>query len=182
MKTPPPPEGFIFASEGPLAHPSTEPTNDILWYYHLNGWIDCKWSGNGSGPWAVREGSPVAIANGLSPAPPAAPDPALAAFNALAAQLNAKLDALNARLDRMEARAAEMESTTDPTMQDLPWNPEWPDPPPLPERKTRWVNRGCGFYPYVPTGNRIVYFLTTNKNWSQTFLFSHTKLHHIEAV
>ena len=103
----------------------------------------------------------------------------LDAFNALAAQINAKLDALNARLDRMDARAAAME---DPTLRDLPWDPTWPEPPPLPEGKSRWVNRGCGFDAYVPTENRIVYFLMACKEWQPTNMFSNTTLQYIEAV
>jgi hypothetical protein len=103
----------------------------------------------------------------------------LAAFDALAAQINAGIDTINARIDRMEARAAEME---DPTLRELPWNPDWPEPPPLPEGKTRWVNRGSGFQEYVQTGERIVYFRMACGEWQRTYLFSHSSLHHIEAV
>ena len=181
--TPTPPKGFIFASHGPLAHPSPTPTRDILWCSSEGEWFDWNWDGNGSGPYAVREGSPIAIANGLSPAPPAEPDSALAAFNALAEQINAKLDALNARLDRMEARAAAMETVVDPTMRELPWNPEWPKPPPLPEGKTRWVNRGDEWTGIYNAENRTVRWLQKNPTkWMVATEFSHIGIHHIEAV
>jgi hypothetical protein len=178
--TTPPPKGFIYAGNGPLAHPSPNPTFDIVILDKNGGkWLDDPCSGCSVGYYAVREDSPVAIANGFSSA---APDPALAAFNALAAQINAKLDSINARLDRMDSRASAMETTTDPTLRELPWNPEWPEPPPLPEGKTRWVNRGSGFQEYVPTGERVVYFLMACGEWQRTYLFSHSSLYHIEAV
>jgi hypothetical protein len=175
MTTPPPPKGFIYAGEGPLAHPSETKTHDILWLSVLGEWTGghAGWKGRACGPWAVREGSPIAIANGLSP------DPALAAFNALAEQINAKLDALNARLDRMEARAAAMESATDPTMRELPWNPEWPEPPPLPEGKTRWVYRGENWDGVTWARDRHVRYYADG--WTLTISFS-GYFPHIEAV
>ena len=180
MKTPPPPKGFIYAGHGPLAHPSETETRDILWQNYKGEWIDDHngWIGCTDGPWAVREGSPVAIANGL---PRAEPDPALAAFNALAEQINAKLDAINARLDRIEARASDMD---DITMLELPWNPKWPEPPPLPEGKTRWVNRGTDWPRFrMPTTNRSVYWLKKFPlEWRRAEDFSHVGVYHIEAV
>jgi hypothetical protein len=181
MKTPPP-KGFIYAGEK-LAIKSEKRTRDILWMAFDRRWIDAPngWHGCGDGPWAVREGSQIAIANGLSPAPPAEPDPALTAFEALAAQINAKLDALNARIERMESRAATMESTIDPTMRELPWNPEWPEPPPLPEGKARWVNRGSEWNDDYPCHDRCVYWLGKNE-WLRATVFSVPTIHHIEAV
>jgi hypothetical protein len=177
--TPPLPKGFIYAGHGPLAHPSETETHDILWRNHEGEWIDDYngWIGCSDGPWAVREDSPIAIANGLSP------DPALAAFSALAAQINAKLDALNARLDRMEARAVTMESAADQTLRELPWNPDWLEPPPLPDGKTRWVNRGYDWpMPGIETKGRIIYWLDSERKWNRTETFSHAGIHHIEAV
>ena len=178
MTTPPLPKGFIYAGHGPLAHPSPNPTFDIV-LLDKDGskWLDAPCSGCSVGYYAVREGSPVAIANGFSSA---APDPALAAFDALAAQINAKLDDLNARLDRMEALAAAME---DPTKRELPWNPEWPEPPPLPEGKTRWVNRGYDWpMPGIETKGRIIYWIDSERKWNRTEIFSHAGINHIEAV
>jgi hypothetical protein len=107
----------------------------------------------------------------------------LAAFEALAAQINAKLDGINVRLDRMEARAAEMDLTADPTQRELPWNPEWPEPPPLPDGKTRWVNRGSEWpMPGIETKNRIVYWFDSEHTWNRADVFSHAGIHHIEAV
>jgi hypothetical protein len=107
----------------------------------------------------------------------------LAAFNALAAQINAKLDALNARLDRMEARAVTMESAADQTLRELPWNPDWPEPPPLPDGKTRWVNRGYDWpMPGIETKGRIIYWLDSERKWNRAETFSHAGIHHIEAV
>jgi hypothetical protein len=107
----------------------------------------------------------------------------LAAFNKLAAQINAKLDAINARLTRMEARAAAMESAADPTMMDLPWDPTWPEPPPLPDGKTRWVNRGSEWpMPGIDVGSRVVYWFDSEHKWNRADVFSHTGIPHIEAV
>ena len=108
----------------------------------------------------------------------------LAAFSKLAAQINAKLDALNARLDRMEARASAMEATTDPTKRELQWNPDWPEPPPLPEGKTRWVNRGDEWAGLrIPTAGRAVFWLSKHPlKWDKSEEFSHAGIHHIEAV
>jgi len=100
----------------------------------------------------------------------------LAAFNKLAAQINAKLDALNARLDRMEARAADM---GDPTMRELPWNPEWPEPPPLPEGKTRWVYRGSDWNGVTWAKDRHIRYYADG--WNLTISFS-GYFPHIEAV
>jgi len=107
----------------------------------------------------------------------------LAAFNVLAAQINAKLDAITERLDRMDARASEMEAIADPTMRELPWDPTWPEPPPLPEGKTRWVNRGSEWpMPGIETKDRIVYWFDSEHAWNRADTFSHTGIHHIEAV
>jgi hypothetical protein len=103
----------------------------------------------------------------------------LDAFNALAAQINAKLDSINDRLDRMETRAAEMEAIANPTLRDLPWNHEWPEPPPLPEGKSRWVYRGedwCGIT--WAKDREIRYFAS---GWNRTISFS-GYFPHIEAV
>jgi hypothetical protein len=104
---------------------------------------------------------------------------ALAAFDALAAQINAKFDAINARLASMESRAAAMETIADPTMRELPWNPEWPEPPPLPEGKTRWVYRGDNWHGVTWTFARYVRYYADG--WNITISFS-GYFPHIEAV
>jgi hypothetical protein len=104
---------------------------------------------------------------------------ALSAFNALAAQINANLDAINARLDRMEARAAEMEAIANPTLRELLWNPEWPEPPPLPDGKTRWVYRGEDWSGVTWARDREVRYFASG--WNHTISFS-GYFPHIEAV
>jgi hypothetical protein len=107
----------------------------------------------------------------------------LAAFESLAAQINAKLDAINARLDRMEARAAAMEIIDDSTMRELPWDTTWPEPPPLPDGKTRWVNRGDEWRGTHSAENRDVRWLQKNPTlWIKASEFSVSGTHHIEAV
>jgi len=72
----------------------------------------------------------------------------------------------------------------DPTMRELPWG-DLPEPPPLPEWATRWVNRGE--FPGVSTGLgvdarfRTVFYLDHNKSWESTTDFS-GHLPHIEAI
>jgi hypothetical protein len=73
----------------------------------------------------------------------------------------------------------------DPTRRVLPWV-DLPEPPPLPEGKTRWVNRGR--FPNWPSGSgpfagsRIVYYLGPNyRKWHDTIDFSGDYIH-IEAI
>ena len=80
-------------------------------------------------------------------------------------------------LSGMEYPDAEPE---DPTMREVPIPEDAPPLPPLPEGKTRWVGRGGFDDTTIPTGARIVYFLTTIR-WLETIAFS-TKMFHIEAV
>ncbi len=65
---PAPPAGFAFAGIKPLKHPATKLTTDILWFAS-GKWNDGGdgWLGHDYGPWAVRIGSPIAIANGFAP-------------------------------------------------------------------------------------------------------------------
>lgn len=70
----------------------------------------------------------------------------------------------------------------DRTRRELPWG-DLPEPPPLPEGKTRWVNRGE--FPDVSAGSgdsvgtRIVYYLEDGWNYSPDFS---GKTPHIEAI
>jgi hypothetical protein len=83
----------------------------------------------------------------------------------------------------MDSRAATMESAADPTQRELPWNPDWPEPPPLPEGKTRWVNRGYDWPMMgIETKGRIIYWLDSERKWNRAETFSHAGIHHIEAV
>jgi hypothetical protein len=67
----------------------------------------------------------------------------------------------------------------DPTRRELPWG-DLPEPPPLPEGKTRWVNRGefPGIQIYAP--DRDIRWLSFGK-WKLTIHFSSTAPH-IEAI
>lgn len=68
----------------------------------------------------------------------------------------------------------------DPTRRELPWG-DLPEPPPLPEGKTRWVNRGEFLKYDISATGRKVAFLDAEGTWRETFNFS-TILPHIEAI
>jgi hypothetical protein len=68
----------------------------------------------------------------------------------------------------------------DPTMREFPWG-ELPEPPPLPEGKIRWVNRGRFRGVEFDTGDRTVYWLNNNERWLETIEFS-MDYTHIEAI
>lgn len=68
----------------------------------------------------------------------------------------------------------------DPTRRELPWG-DLPEPPPLPEGKTRWVNRGKFLEHDIPATGRKVAFLDYEGTWRECFNFS-TILPHIEAI
>ena len=65
---PAPPKDFVFAGMERLEHPAKERTSDVLWL-NDDEWTPGSrgWLGNTDGPWAVRIGSPIAIANGFAP-------------------------------------------------------------------------------------------------------------------
>lgn len=71
----------------------------------------------------------------------------------------------------------------DPTMRDLPMPTDWPPLPPLPEGKTRWVNRGDfrNEKPQAAGGRHVRYFSEIDDAWVQTLTFSGAFIH-IEAV
>ena len=68
----------------------------------------------------------------------------------------------------------------DPTRRELPWG-DLPEPPPLPEGKTRWVNRGT-FSPVdsFDADGRVVRF-STGAGWMNATEFSCDFIH-IEAI
>jgi hypothetical protein len=68
----------------------------------------------------------------------------------------------------------------DPTRREFPWG-DLPEPPPLPEGKTRWVNRGEFLKYDISANGRKVAFLDAEGTWRETFNFS-TILPHIEAI
>jgi len=66
---PPVPAGFSDPVRGPLIHPSQNWTRDIALLD--DRWRDdASWSGEGNRTYSLRLGSPVALANGISAAPP----------------------------------------------------------------------------------------------------------------
>jgi hypothetical protein len=67
-----------------------------------------------------------------------------------------------------------------PTRRELLWG-DLPEPPPLPEGKTRWVNRGKFQNLDIKAIGREVAFLDAEGTWRETFNFS-TLLPHIEAI
>ncbi len=74
----------------------------------------------------------------------------------------------------------------DPTRREFPWG-DLPEPPELPEGKTRWVNRGTfeatAIGLGIGTDGRIVYYpdSRTRGEWQRSCDFSGS-LHHIEAI
>jgi hypothetical protein len=74
----------------------------------------------------------------------------------------------------------------DPTRRELPWG-DLPEPPPLPEGKTRWVNRGTfkatAIGLGIGTDGRIVYYphSMTRGEWQRSCDFS-GNMPHIEAI
>jgi hypothetical protein len=71
----------------------------------------------------------------------------------------------------------------DPTLRDLPLDPSWPELPPLPPGKTRWVNRGdfrnVPVDPVVSRREHVKYF--DGSDWCNTTQFS-GPFPHIQAV
>lgn len=89
-----------------------------------------------------------------------------------------ELDDKPEELDESRTEIAE----NDQTQQELPWNPSWPEPPPLPEGKNMWVYRGTFAGKNVSATGRYVYYLRANaESWMPTESFS-MSLCHIEAV
>jgi len=72
----------------------------------------------------------------------------------------------------------------DRTQLELPWG-DLPEPPPLPEGKTRWVHRGEFDYledeEYRFFNNRIIYYKSYNGEWVRTMHFG-GDIPHIEAI
>jgi hypothetical protein len=72
----------------------------------------------------------------------------------------------------------------DPTRREFPWG-DLPEPPPLLQGKTRWVNRGR--FPEIKAGdgkrqeNRIIFFLDRENKWFRIKEFS-SNFPHIEAI
>lgn len=77
----------------------------------------------------------------------------------------------------------EVPEATDRTQMELPWG-DLPEPPPLPEGKTRWVYRGDFDYmadeEYCFYSDRIIYYLNCD-TWVKTMHFG-GNIPHIEAI
>jgi len=90
------------------------------------------------------------------------------------------LPATVAAADPLKVAMDDPVEAEDPTRRELPWG-DLPEPPPLPEGKTRWVNRGEFLKYNISATGRKVAFLDAEGTWRETFNFS-TILPHIEAI
>ena len=80
------------------------------------------------------------------------------------------------------APAPENAAAGDPTKRELPWPAEFPEPPPLPEGKTRWVYRGTfDRMAFRVTKRRAVFCKSNTNEWFRIFSFS-ADFPHIEAI